>query len=327
MRKCFLHIGTHKTGTTAIQAQLQQQRDLLIQRGFLYPKTGIPDRLSGHHNIAWQLSGDRRFRTELGTVDDLLSEIDQTDRDIILSSEDFECAGDNLGSFINKLEQRRKVEVIVYFRDQLSYARSLYLELITLGYTSTFGEFLLEIVEHRMIRWREWVFAFDYSLLINQLPPGTSMVVRPRQASVIADFLSILGLAPSDVQIDREFRINAQEPISAAIAMLYRNRTGRNLRRDCKTALRAVSGAFDGANVDFSPSDRRRLIASLEASNRWMNERYGLPMLTEPTGDIVNSSPAPDSRLDLNSVFSTVTLKLIEELCRIEGRRKWRFFR
>ena len=156
MRKCFLHIGTHKTGTTAIQIQLNNNRAQLAEHGFLYPKTGIPDRLTGHHNIAWQLRGDRRFAPNLGTLDDLFVEIDEFDHHVILSSEDFECAVGNLGDFIGRLEQHGcKVAVVVYLRDQLSYCRSLYLELTNHKYHRTFSDFLSELIEHRMVRWQE----------------------------------------------------------------------------------------------------------------------------------------------------------------------------
>jgi hypothetical protein len=57
-------------------------------------KNGIHSPFAGHHNIAWELCGDRRFRPDLGTIDDFFSEIDKSDRNVILSSEDFESATD-----------------------------------------------------------------------------------------------------------------------------------------------------------------------------------------------------------------------------------------
>jgi hypothetical protein len=330
MRKCFLHIGTHKTGTTAIQVQLNSNRRQLAEHGFLYPKTGIPSPFAGHHNIAWEVRGDRRFTPGLGTVDDLFSEIGKSDHDVILSSEDFECAADNLGSFISRLEQQElKVEVIIYFRDQVSYLQTLYLGLIShQRYDRTFGEFLSEAVEHRVVRWHEWIFVFDYRVLLSQLPPTSTIIARPfrPQISVVSDFASVLGLSPSDVNMDPNFRANAQEPISLAIAGLYRNRMGRNIKRDCKQTTLAIARAFDGADIALGITNKRRLIDAFEASNHWMDERYGMPMLAGMGQDVSGPAPAPGSGLDLEAVFSTATLKLIDELCRLETRRKWRVF-
>ena len=49
----YLHVGTHKTGTTAIQALLTTRSDAFAQAGLFVPQTGRIDEASGHYNIAW----------------------------------------------------------------------------------------------------------------------------------------------------------------------------------------------------------------------------------------------------------------------------------
>jgi hypothetical protein len=325
MRKCFLHIGTHKTGTTAIQLQLQKHARELEKRRFLYPRAGVPRRLAGHHNISWQLRGDRRFKPEHGTLDDLFLEIGKSDKNIILSSEDFECATDVLGSFISRLERHGfSVEVIVYFRDQLSYCRSLYLELITLGYDQTFSDFLLEILEHGKVRWQDSLFSFDYQAMLDQLPPATTIIARPfrRQNSVIGDFLSMLGLTPSDLKIDPDFRSNIQGPISVAVAQLDHNRTGRNIQKNYKAIMRSLASAFDGREIDLSEHSRQKLVAAFAASNRWMVERFGITMSTDP----IEPQSCQSAGLNLEEVFSAATLRLIDTQCAPASRGKWSVF-
>ena len=330
MRKCFLHIGTHKTGTTAIQIQLNNSRAGLAERGFLYPKTGIPMPFAGHHNIAWELCGDRRFKSELGTIDDLFSEIDKSDHNVILSSEDFECAADNLGSFVAGLEQRDfEVDVVIYFRDQVSYLRTLFLGLTShQQYPRTYAEYLSEVLEFRAIRWHKWVYMLDYRALLSRLPPAARIVARPfrPQSSVVGDFVSILGLTPSDLNMDPNFRANAQEPISLAVAGFYRSRTGRNVRKYYKQTMQEISRTFDNSKVDLGIASKRRLIDAFAGSNRWMNERYQIPMPAGPDGEIVGPAPASHSWLDLEAVFSDATLGLIDTLCAAESRRSWSIF-
>jgi len=74
-RRVLLHVGLHKTGSTALQRFLANAAEELRVRGVLYPVSGRPANSEGHHNIAWQMGGDRRFRSFAGTLDDVASEI------------------------------------------------------------------------------------------------------------------------------------------------------------------------------------------------------------------------------------------------------------
>lgn len=41
-KRCFIHIGTEKTGSTAIQKFLERNRDLLLSKGVIYPNSLVP---------------------------------------------------------------------------------------------------------------------------------------------------------------------------------------------------------------------------------------------------------------------------------------------
>src|SRR6185437_8931332 len=69
--RLLLHVGLHKTGTTAVQTALAAAAGRLRERHLLYPKAGRPADFDGHHNVAWQLAGDHRFRPAFGTVNDV----------------------------------------------------------------------------------------------------------------------------------------------------------------------------------------------------------------------------------------------------------------
>ena len=146
MRKCFLHVGTHKTATTSIQHFLDSHPQELARSGYLYPRVGRPEEArAGHHNIAWEISGDRRFRADYGDGEALIREIADTDHNIIISSEDFECSAHHAGKFgkfivaIQKLGIR--MSVIVYLRSQIDYAESLYCTLLQFGFDQPFSLF------------------------------------------------------------------------------------------------------------------------------------------------------------------------------------------
>lgn len=52
MSKVFLHIGTNKTGTSAIQYCLSHDREQLKKQGLLYPKTGWLEQSHAHYHLS-----------------------------------------------------------------------------------------------------------------------------------------------------------------------------------------------------------------------------------------------------------------------------------
>jgi len=90
-RQCVLHVGTMKTGTTAIQSWLNENRDWLQENGWTYPgwpmrhadKIGaVVEALPDDQNLVisdeglWHFAGTRHSHTE--TIRDQLSEFDVT---------------------------------------------------------------------------------------------------------------------------------------------------------------------------------------------------------------------------------------------------------
>jgi hypothetical protein len=79
--RVILHAGTHKTGTTSIQAALDHNRDWLRERGYVYPK--LRDGGHNHNELAQKLA-----RTE-GNFD-VRSEFEAASgHTLILSAEEF----------------------------------------------------------------------------------------------------------------------------------------------------------------------------------------------------------------------------------------------
>lgn len=78
-RKCFIHIGTHKTGTTSIQHLLIRNSSALRERGYCYPQAGRLELSPGHHNLAWEISSDHRFRDNYGSIGDVIKEVINAD--------------------------------------------------------------------------------------------------------------------------------------------------------------------------------------------------------------------------------------------------------
>jgi hypothetical protein len=54
-RICYIHAGPHKSGTTAIQCFLQENRPELLKHGYFVPESGAVH--GGHHALARKLCG------------------------------------------------------------------------------------------------------------------------------------------------------------------------------------------------------------------------------------------------------------------------------
>ncbi len=135
-KKIFIHIGTHKTGTTSIQFFLQEHRGKLKSAGILVPRagTGIIDAPAGHHNIAYELCGDPNFDRNLGRTAELIAELRGAPEPIaVISSENLQFLHgqpDKLHKFDQDLDAAGYDRTyLVYFRNPEDYFKSMYTQL------------------------------------------------------------------------------------------------------------------------------------------------------------------------------------------------------
>jgi hypothetical protein len=145
-RTLFVHIGTHKTGTTSIQNFLRSHATRLRGCGVFVPKSGTVNANSGHHNIAWEVRKDSRYSRQIDGIDSLVAELRaSSESTAVISSEDFEYLVQyprELKAFDERIEAAGfSTKYIVYFRDRDSYARSLFCELELAGFVEDFDKF------------------------------------------------------------------------------------------------------------------------------------------------------------------------------------------
>lgn len=83
----YLHVGTHKTGTTALQTSLQASRQLLLDQSILYPE-GLY--WGGHHDIARYIKNNSYLNLVEIFFENINSECQQKNiNKVVISSEDF----------------------------------------------------------------------------------------------------------------------------------------------------------------------------------------------------------------------------------------------
>ncbi len=209
--RLYVHIGTHKTGTTSIQSFLRRHSRSLARSGIFVPETGVLDAGSGHHNIAWGLRGDRRFSCTRGTLDELVVELAGSSAPVgVISSEDLEYLVDKPDALARLdttlLDAGHEPYDIMFARRADTYVMSLYAELIHHGLTTSYRDFVWEILcTGKVVTHGDWVFYLDMDAFVRkwrQVAQGALSIHSYDLAltgkGVVPTFLSLIG-APDDL--------------------------------------------------------------------------------------------------------------------------------
>ncbi|MGB0507946.1 MAG: hypothetical protein ACPGGK_17300 [Pikeienuella sp.] len=218
MTRLILHIGDHKTGTSAIQRALAGGA---AGPNVLYPETGRVMG-SGHQNLAWEVGEDPRFNPEKGDWSVLAAELACAQQETtIISAEAFEFKDPKASIDLIRVRTSGVVTdlgAIVYIRPHA--ARIL----------SSFGERVKRgIGPFDRTRFLDWALKGDRFLYLNRLEkwraalaPGRLMVrVFTRDhltgGDAVNDFcMAALGLGPATTQ---ETEANVS-PTAAALRLM-----------------------------------------------------------------------------------------------------------
>lgn len=171
---CVIHVGTHKTGTTSFQAHLAQNSEHFLSQGLYYPITGrnypVTRLFYGHHNLAWELTGDRRYRRRAGSISTLADELRRVHAEsVVLSSELFQCLYRNRDALLRVRTTLRGVgylsRIVMSVRRPSEYVQSLYWELTLRGLRESPESFVDRVLSDGTFVFRELDFCFDYNRL------------------------------------------------------------------------------------------------------------------------------------------------------------------
>lgn len=221
MKTLYVHIGTHKTGTTSIQAFLRRNAVALLERGIYVPASCTPDAGSGHHNIGFEMQDHARFNPAWGTLDDLGAELAACPAGAaVISSENLEYLvqrPDLVARIESVAERAGFVPVyLVCFRERASYAASLYHELNSKhGVEISFGRFLREIFLRGSVTVHGcWHFEFDYARFLRRWP--SRHPIRPfayeQPGGVLPAFLDLIGAEALRTEAAGAERLNVAPP-------------------------------------------------------------------------------------------------------------------
>jgi len=144
MPEIFIHIGLHKTGTTALQTFFATNEKAFNQAGIHFPKA-TREKKPGqiiHSNLSWELLYHDMFDPGLGTFEQLLAEIHSgpEDRTWLITGEGLSRLRNP--SVLVRAFSPHPVTILAYLREPVEAAPSLYTEQLKAGSDLTFDEWI-----------------------------------------------------------------------------------------------------------------------------------------------------------------------------------------
>lgn len=334
-RQVCIHIGTHKTGTKALQVFLAMNRPLLQTIGIHYPILGRVDMgdgyfSPGHHQVAMEfLAGG-----PTPSFDEILAKIDTVNLPtVVMSSEEFQILLNFPGALatIAKAFTDRgySIHPIVYFRAQPYYAESLFSEFAKGNYHQDLASLFETIVTNGFLEPPESKrrMQFVYSRIVEQADAFAGIgktVVRAyhpeREATAIFDdFLRTVGRLRGQLRIDglsnplpkanESFMfVQLLEAIHKIIVP-----QGGGIAQGERPWLSGLPDiAEDVLNTRFSLltyADIVRFLDRFADDNRALNERYGIDIPFTGPQDL----PSPtDSRFVLARVHRDILSRALD---------------
>ena len=312
MKQLLVHIGTHKTGTTAIQNALRANKKLLAQNGCAY----IDEAYELSRRLKEPELAGAEFEAVKKKFNCLVSEA-SNDR-VIFSSEQF--AGTILKNYTDSsfIAQRLKdifpehsISVIVYFRRQDHFIESAYTQFIQMGQPWSFDRF------------RDFVdfSKFDWNIVVdNYRRYFQSVDIRIYDRSqliggdVVVDFFSWLGLP-----VDRRLRIIRGSNYSFSRTAVEIARVGNDYLDDtAKQLLCVILQSRDSRqpyddNPYFSMQERKALLEHYRAANQKLAAAAGADLEELFTRIPVAASPGTETAA--LTVDSDAAVRLLIDIC------------
>lgn len=298
MKVLYIHIGTPKTGTTAIQAFCQENQKVLEKRGYCYPifpytYADAIQRRNGHFLVGYlkKENGDRDNEKEEQIFRegmDRIYALFETYHSVILSDEYiWTITRNKRTSLWKELAEEAKqhnfqVKIIVYLRRQDEYLSSSWNQTVKVGTIKecvyTWDKYLENIPEIKQQ---------DYAKKLDSIAAALgkeNVIVRRYErsgffgGSIYADFLNAVGLELNDEYfIKRENRngslIGNTHEIKRVLNTLTLNREQNEFFRDVLLEFAQLSDEKYKSSV-LSKDEAQKIIDEYKDGNERIAREY-----------------------------------------------------
>ena len=144
----ILHVGVHKTGTTALQAALADARPALRAAGVLYPGTAAAQHREAMSSLgyAWGWVGRDSTTASPKAFTDLASQVRDWPGRVVLSSEFWCEANAEQASSVVEALGRQRVQVVITVRNLGEVLPSSWQQYLKYGMTTSYDEWLTDVL-------------------------------------------------------------------------------------------------------------------------------------------------------------------------------------
>jgi hypothetical protein len=312
-KKIYIHIGTHKTGTSAIQDFLLLNRKTLARRGVLYPQKSRRDYVDSQEGE--YIVPEKKYRNYAA----LVHLCRRKDKNVILSSETFSLIT-NVSAMKAALGDANAV-IICYLRRQDNVLQSLYNQSVKGGgYYKDIGDFVFPHPLDYFELLGRWAAVFGKE----------NIVVRPyekqqfKDNDLISDFLSIVGLELTVDFARLAKNANPRLPLEALEYMRLLNSLLRDKKMSkaikkrlipyCLERFKDSTASLYFEQSLFTPAQKRAILERYAPSNQRVAREYlGRPdglLFRDTKEDGVSSLPSRASLSD--EIVSDITGRLCE---------------
>ena len=297
--KIFLHIGWHKTGTTAIQRMLFQHRVALRER----LRVDYPDsarRKIAHAPLAWSLAAERGKADPGELVAKLKAEVRARGLErCIVSSEVFSMLRPERVEQLAALLREDEVRVIGYVRRQDQYLESRYNQMVKFApvrLAVDFPEFVARQVQAGPLDlercFAAWAAAFGKPALCVRLYDRGALP----QGDVRRDFCAQLGM-PVEAFTFPDAESNQSLDYESVCFLRHLNAVpmSRELHARVVKRLRKLNAGKEQSGASFfTPRERAAFLERFRESNRrFAREFLGREDALEPRGGELDLSRGP----------------------------------
>lgn len=299
-RVCFVHVGAPKTGSTAIQHFLANNAAALASAGAWYPRAGRCSWRPGHHNLADELRGVPTFDARLGTLSDFCAELDRmAPSRAILSAEDLIFAHDRAEAFGSLREALAaigyRIKVVLYVRAHDEYVESTYAEAVRQGFTTPFGRYLEDVIQHGGMKDPPWAFPYEFARLADRFASLFSredVIVRgyrygEQMSWLIRDFLHAVDLdqivdenLASWPEQSENMRLTTGEVLRRLAASIAANLRAPEIDATCADLLARYHDDAEMRFAALTPVERERIAERFAGDAERLVRAWGVDAAT-----------------------------------------------
>lgn len=279
MKTLIIHLGLHKTGSSALQYFFCKNSISFADASILYPRTGrsnIPSIRFGHHVLAWALMN--RQNATMSVFDDLNTELDQDrSKTVLLSTEEFDRLSPEHITQLGEILAVRfdKIKVIAYVRKQSDILQG------------TYGtDIVHNQVKDGIHDYMNWInIQLDYAALIKTwqgIGANAEIMLRPyngqtkKGESLLVDFIDTADLPPAAITYSDSSRRNVSLPWHGALTIQNMWRLGfpKELIFETIETLKSLSNSAPGGYEFLSPNEVLDFDAQFKESNRAVAAKF-----------------------------------------------------